>query len=158
MKTQYDLYHKYITETVPMAEAAGINPWECVRTNGVIFKDHPKFILEQQGYTFALTVLDETPVFPGDKLYGKSDGFCTEASVLEIDKLLLSEWSLKPPTKKRTFMLDGVELRSPIKDRHSYELRIVGFSEQHYNFSSSVDLRELEDVLYKLLTEARDKE
>lgn len=89
MKTYEQLMTHYWGEIVPMAEAAGVNPWECVRTKtGYVFHNHPKFNNnnEEENYTFALTVLERRPVFVGDKLYIKYDGFTIEASVLEETK------------------------------------------------------------------------
>lgn len=168
MKTQFDLWRKYCTETVPMAEAAGINPWECVKQPGFgYFTEHPDFDCTPESYTFALAVLEKRPVFVGDKLYRKYDGFTIGASVLEIDKLILSEWSLTPPTKKRTFMLGDKELPCPAKkppmNSHSLvvELRHTDgwMLQKHvFWFDNNNDAYLINAQLCEFLTQARNKD
>lgn len=104
MKTYDHPARKYWTETVPMAEAAGIDPWLCVRhltgifgSDKMYFKqeytDHPDFKLpeDKAGFTFALTVLEKVPVFIGSKVYhvspNQNDGTCGEWEVHGVDEL-----------------------------------------------------------------------
>lgn len=105
MKTYEQLMAYYWGVIVPMAEAAGIDPWLCVRTDGVIFKDHPKFILKYQEYTFAITVLEGKPVFIGDKLYSVITGQGYTVSDLSTS-CMMKNYTWTPPTKKRTFIVE----------------------------------------------------
>ena len=43
MKTYEQLMQHYWGKIVPMAEADGINPWECVKLGNDSMDDHPAF-------------------------------------------------------------------------------------------------------------------
>ena len=50
-----------------------IKPWQCVSYNGILnkFSAHPVFLTTQDlsKYGFAIDILEDRPVFPGDTLY-----------------------------------------------------------------------------------------
>ena len=106
-KTYEEIMQHYWGKIVPMAQAAGIKPWECVRhVNEDKFTDHPHFKGKQWHYTFAITILEGKPVFVGDKLYYKD----TEFIVADCsEKQSFSNVTWTPPAKKRTFMLGDEE-------------------------------------------------
>lgn len=153
MKTQFDLWRKYCTETVPMAEAAGIPPWECVRTKtGYVFHNHPQFNNnDPENYTFALAVLEGRPVFVGDRLYGKK----LPITVLANEHFNLADYTWTPPTKKRTFMLGDKELPCPDKNKGGYQIALI--SSKHF-FSDFHDAQKVANAIDEILTTARDKE
>ena len=111
MKTYEQLMKHYWGNIVPMAEADGIKPWECVRSTvspNLRYTDHPKFDDPRDGaYTFALTVLDGKPVFVGDRYWLKHVQEWVHAEL--NDNISESSCSWTPPTKKRTFMLELTE-------------------------------------------------
>lgn len=175
MKTYEQLMTHYWGVIVPMAEAAGIYPWLCVTAfKGDIFDDHPLFNCDPGCYTFALTILpDETgrgkPVFVGDVAYGNQLGHEYTATAdgwkLVDDYPLLpfldADLTWTPPTpkvtpKKRTFMLNGKELNSPVNKGKGYYLTRVAGNE--FYFTNYDDRNALDNILYELLTIARDKE
>lgn len=160
MKTYEQLMTHYWGVIVPMAEAAGINPWECVKYKTYLnhFTRHPEFALfEPSTITFALTVLEKRPVFVGDRLYGKN----LPITVLANEHFNLGDYTWTPPTpkvtpKKRTFMLNGKELNSPVnKGKGDYLTRVAG---NEFYFTNYDDRNALDNILYELLTIARDKE
>ena len=157
MKTYEQLMTHYWGVIVPMAEAAGIDPWECVRLHGYTGGTHPEFTHNPDYYTFALTVLEKRPVFVGDRLYGKN----LPITVLANEHFNLGDYTWTPPTpkvtpKKRTFMLNGKELNSPVnKGKGDYLTRVAG---NEFYFTNYDDRNALDNILYELLTIARDKE
>lgn len=171
MKTQFDLWRKYCTETVPMAEAAGVDPWLCVRYEGRIHDlGHPTFLGLPENYTFALTVLEKRPVFVGDKVFSNN---CTKPltikglskqygylSVGECTNYHIDILSWTPPTskvtpKKRTFMLGDKELPCPDKNKGGYQIALI--SSKHF-FSDFHDAQKVANAIDEILTAARDKE
>lgn len=157
MKTYEQLMTHYWGVIVPMAQAAGIYPWECVRLHGQSGGTHPEFTHSPGCYTFALTVLEKRPVFVGDRLYGKN----LPITVLANEHFNLGDYTWTPPTpkvtpKKRTFMLNGKELNSPVnKGKGDYLTRVAG---NEFYFTNYDDRNALDNILYELLTIARDKE
>ena len=176
MKTYEQLMTHYWGVIVPMAQAAGIDPWECVRLHGQSGGTHPEFTHSPGCYTFAITILpDETgrgkPVFVGDKLYANNcaepltiKGLSTIRGNLFVGECMnydIGILSWTPPTpkvtpKKRTFMLNGKELNSPVnKGKGDYLTRVAG---NEFYFTNYDDRNALDNILYELLTIARDKE
>lgn len=173
MKNQYDLWRKYITETVPMAEAAGINPWKCVKdtATGESFNKHPEFTLNANRYTFALTVLERKPVFVGDKVFSNN---CTKPlivkglskqygylSVGECADYAISILSWTPPTKKRTFMLGDKELPCPLKNEpcaDNLNYSTLCNDGHEFYFESCEDKTAWRKAITYFLASARDKE
>jgi hypothetical protein len=174
MKTYEQLMTHYWGVIVPMAQAAGIDPWECVRLHGQSGGTHPEFTHSPGCYTFALTILpDETgrgkPVFVGDVAYGNQLGHEYTATAdgwklvdhYPLLPFLDADLTWTPPTacctpKKRTFMLNGKELNSPVNKGKGYYLTRVAGNE--FYFTNYDDRNALDNILYELLTIARDKE
>lgn len=157
MKTQYDLLEHYWSVIVPMARKHGIKPWECVRICGTDRQNHPSFDFSTEDYTFALTILEGKPVFVGDKLWEKNiRKWLTVSEGFNASYYTASKVSWTPPTEKRTFMLGDKELPCPVKKGcGDYLTRVAG---NDFYFTNCNDRNALDDLLYKLLTEARDKE
>ena len=73
-----DLYLEY-PRVIRMCKGTALEdtPWKCVRAKirGALFTcDHPFFNGDPKGYTFAVGVLDNKPVFVGDSIYSKATG------------------------------------------------------------------------------------
>lgn len=163
MKTYDRPSRRYWGETVPMARAAGIDPWLCVKHRGMVCKEHPAFTSEPEAYTFAPTVLEGKPVFIGDKLWSK---FQNRQYVMD-DKFVSDpqNWTWTPPTasctpKKRTFMLGGREFNSPFAPckNHKDTIHYFDVGDMRVVFDNESDRDELHDYLVDLLMQARDKE
>lgn len=128
------------------------------RVDGRIHTYHPTFETNPEFYTFALTVLEKTPIFEGMKLYRIDTG----AEIL-WDMLLpenWANWTLTPPTKKRTFMLGGREFNSPFAPckNHKDTIHYFDVGDMRVVFDNKSDRDELHDYLIDLLMQARDKE
>lgn len=155
MKTYEQLMKHYWGVIVPMAEAAGVKPWECVRhVNEDEFTDHPKFEGKPWNYTFALTVLEQRPLFKGDTVYWKIDGELFIWEDGELDNYS-EDLTWTPPTKKRTFMINDYELNCPINDTNGCRLDFLGVD---YYFKSMRDRNKVASVINNILHTARDKE
>lgn len=168
MKTQAEQKAHYRNEIIPMVAKynfdhdTDIKPWECVRYCDDIIPSgtHPKFN-EPDNYTFNLTILEARPVFAGDRLYGKK----LPVTILAASGFCLEDYTWTPPAKKRTFVLNGVELPCPCSDqvKSIHELQIVlhgedSYAQQTFKFISDSETLRVYNGLTKLLTESRDKE
>lgn len=119
MKTRDELLEHYWSVIVPMARDHVIKPWECVRYGNeqATYNTHPKFKCNYAEYTFALTVLEGKPVFYSDKIYSKSgetfnwndSEYRRQLTMKGLKIATVWTWT-PPPTKKRTFVFNGVEL------------------------------------------------
>ena len=160
-KTQDELLEHYWSVIVPMARKYGIKPWECVRSTispDLRYASHPLFDdPRDKVYAFAITVLEGKPVFVGDNIYSKETDM--KISVMEHHAERYLKWEAMtwtPPTKKRTFVLNGVELASPVqKGCGSFVTRVAG---NEFFFTNYEDRNNLDNFLFDLLTAARDKE
>lgn len=148
-KTTDDLQEHYWSVIVPMCRkynaehGTDVKSWECVRLNGGMInggiEQHPTFTCKPYEYTFALTILEGKPLFPGVTIYSKlsTDTYC----VCESITMDWVNWTLTPPTKKRTFMLELNEQERNVLmhlSGTSYSKVLIG--------------------LYDKLAESRDKE
>lgn len=121
-------------------------PWKCIR--GLTFDNHPMFrgTLDLE---FAVAILEDEPLFVGDKVYWKHDG--TE---FDWNKINLSLWDYllnitrTPP--KRTFTLNGVELPRPSKTgKVSF-----GFVSELICFESYSDAEQVSSAIKRILEDA----
>jgi len=167
-KTYEELMTHYWGKIVPMAQAAGIKPWECVRSTvscNLRYADHPKFDdPRNNAYTFAISILEGKPVFVGDRLYSNGGEYChvEEASInlSSIGRVSLAcvnwdNWTWTPPAKKRTFMLNGQEYSSPINDVNGCRLDFLGVD---YYFETVRERNNVASAINNILQNARDKE
>lgn len=113
MKTYEQLMQHYWGVIVPMAEAAGINSWECVKYRGEKTCGHPNFTLHRHLYTFAVAALEGKPVFVGDKLWLKGGHQITVEDNLYINTGVMT-WT---PPAKRTFEINGHEVPEPMREK-----------------------------------------
>lgn len=179
MKTQQELMQAYWGPggTVDMVRVyntkhlCDVKPWECVKCEGN-FKKHPEFTAHPEAYTFALTILyddkrkEHRPVWVGSELYANN---CTKPltikgkseqwgylSVGECTNYAISILSWNPPTPKRTFKLNDLELPCPEKrDEGGFLTTICG---EPFLFDTWKDCADFKTKLKALLTAARDKE
>ena len=133
-----------------------IKPQECILHYGSIWESnisHPSF--EADNYKLAVAIIDDKPIFAGDKIYSKDDGVC--ATVLDGAFYDPKNWTLTPPKpkKKRTFDLNGKKLPCPGEDYDESALELLG---EHFYFESLEDRNEVAREIIKLLDNARDKD
>jgi hypothetical protein len=171
MKTQQELMQAYWAPggTVDMVKeynekhGTDVKPWECVKCDGD-FNRHPEFTALPEAYAFALTILyddkrkEHRPVFVGDKIYcvtGNGQPW-TVSSIAAIAKPgAWDKWSWNPPTPKRTFMLNDVEVPCPVNSEDGTCL-VIG--NKVFYFETLEQRTLVCHALVELLTAARDKD
>ena len=142
-----DLYREW-ARVLDMCEGKKVRPEDCWKWDGAIQHFYPCLTNRRPLYDFAVAILEDKPVFVGDKLYLKDtqvSGIVTEHWT-NINANLYS-WTTK------TFMLNGVELPCP-DSSNEHELIIMGFEEHAYHFIKSCDIKKVEDAINKLLQDA----
>jgi hypothetical protein len=186
-KTVIDLMRKYV-RVADMCEAYSakhntyVEPWKCVlwlgETSGTWkeYSDHPnKTDWLEFKHKFAVAIVEAKPVFVGDKLYCR-DGYFEKQIVHAngyagnrgfhyaiFDDYLT--WT--KPQPKRTFMINGKESPSPLKqseidslpDGSTHALEIFsGEFGCKFEFLTEDDSDNAYIAIRNLLTEERDKE
>ena len=121
-------------------------PWKCIR--GLTFDNHPMFrgTLDLE---FAVAILEDEPLFVGDKVYWKRDGrdFNWDVWSIPVDKW--DYWVTRNPPK-RTFTLNGVELPRPSKTgKVSF-----GFVSELICFESYSDAEQVSSAIKRILEDA----
>ncbi len=158
-KTQRELNLEYWGRVHDMCDAynkqhgTNIKTQQCVKYYGNVWDlpiKHPVF--DAKNYDLAVAIIDDTPVFVGDKIYTKRAG--QEVTVTE-GFLSAIDYTLKPLKKKRTFDLNGQQLPCPSEDYDESVLELLG---EHYYFESIEDRNEVAREIIKLLDNALDKE
>ena len=158
-KTQRELVLEYWGRVYDMCDAynkqhgTNIKTQQCVKHCGGKWnlKEHPMF--DGHKYDLAVAIIEDTPVFVGNKIYTKRAG--QEVTVSE-GFLSAIDYTLTPPKKKRTFDLNGQQLPCP-----SDEILCactLDFLGNDFYFESMEDRNKVEKAINDLLSNARDKE
>lgn len=157
-KTQRDLNLEYWGRIHDMCDAynkqhgTNIKPQQCVRLNGRLWEhDHPVF--DGRKYDLAVAIIEDTPVFVGDKIYHKS--MKHSVTIIEGAFYDCRYWTLTPPKPQRTFELNGRQLPCPSNETDNYRIDLLG---EYYCFDSIDDRNKVAKALMNLLDDARDKE
>ena len=158
-KTQRELNLEYWGRIHDMCDAynnehgTNIKPQKCVKNCGTMWclKEHP--IFDGQSYDLAVAIIEDTPVFVGDKIYHKA--MKHSVTIIEGAFYDCRYWTLTPPKPQRTFELNGKELPCPCEDYDESVLELLG---EHYYFESIEDRNEVAREIIKLLDNARDKD
>ena len=157
-KTQRELNLEYWGRVYDMCDSynkqhgTSISPQQCVKNDGYIWNSKVNPLFDGRKYDLAVAIIDDTPVFVGDKIYTKRTGqdiTVTEGFLSAID------YTLKPPKKKRTFDLNGQQLPCPSEDYDESVLELLG---EHFYFESLEDRNKVAKAINDLLNNARDKE
>ena len=140
-----DLYREW-ARVLDMCEGLNIKQsiiWRCVKVEGMPLNEEPRFIFHSSRYSFAIAILEDKPVFVGDKVYSKFDGMELRVDPSGFDWATVS-WN--PP--KKTFMLNGEELPCPDADgRWGFKIGI----DHHVCFKTSSDCLKVQQAIHKLL-------
>lgn len=156
---QNDLYIEY-ARVIKMCNGTALEnkPWLCVKKfNGTcIFDTHPSFTSNPELYEFAVAILEDRPVFPGDILYLKSSGLEYVADKYTTASAV-SDMTWQPPKPKRTFVLNGVELPCPVDWRESSNGDVAVIDGEVLWFKTRMDADLVRNTLSKIFREARDK-
>jgi hypothetical protein len=157
-KTQRELNLEYWGRVYDMCDAYnkqhGTNTQhkDCVRYHGDIWESihHPVF--NDTEYSLAVAIIDDTPVFVGDKIYHKAmKHFVT---IIEGEFYDCRYWTLTPPKPQRTFELNGQQLPCPSEDYDENVLELFG---EYYYFESMEDRNKVAQAINILFNNARAK-
>jgi len=159
-KTQRELNLEYWGRVYDMCDSynkqhgTSISPQQCVKNDGYIWNSKVNPLFDGRKYDLAVAIIEDTPVFAGDKIYTKRT--CQEITVTE-GFLSAIDYTLKPPKKKRTFELNGKQLPCPSNNEFcdTYMLDIIGVN---YYFESMEDRNIVARELLNLIADARDKD
>jgi hypothetical protein len=158
-KTQRELNLEYWGRVHDMCDAynkqhgTNIKTQQCVKYYGNVWDlpiKHPVF--DDRNYDLAVAIIEDTPVFVGDKIYHKAHKHCVKIIEGDFD---YRYWTLTPPKKKRTFDLNGQQLPCPSEDYDESALELLG---EHFYFESLEDRNEVAKAINDLLNNARDKD
>lgn len=135
-----------------------IKPQQCIKVDGGKWNSskHPVFDIDPSEYSLAVAIIENKPVFVGDKIYTKRTG----QEVIIPDRMLLNQqlkWTLTPPKPQRTFELNGQQLPCPSNDEFcdTCLLDVLG---EYYYFESVEDRNKVAKAINNLLNNARDKD
>lgn len=147
MKNVNDKYVEY-ARVINMCNSTKFEnePWKCIK--GYAFTNHPTFG-NTSDLEFAVAILEDEPLFVGDKVYWKRDGrdFNWDVWSIPVDKW--DYWVTRTPPK-RTFMLNGVELPRPSKTgKVSF-----GFVSELICFESYSDAEQVSSAIKRILDDA----
>lgn len=147
MKTS-DLHREW-ARVLDMCEGTIVNPFSCWKYNGEDRWFNPihngEFDGDPNKHEFAITILEDKPVFVGDKLYAKSTG---ESIVVCESHLFLKGLSWNKPNKK--FILNGQELPCPVKLNGSVKHSFM-FGVRAVSFDTFEDCTKVYNAINKLL-------
>ena len=160
-KTQRELNLEYWGRVHDMCDAynkqhgTSIKPQDCVKNRGNVWNlpiKHPVF--DDKNYDLAVAIIEDTPVFVGDKIYHKAHKHCVKIIEGDFD---YRYWTITPPKPKRTFNLNGQQLPCPSNNEFcdTYLLDILG---EYYYFESMEDRNNVAQAINILFNNARDKE
>ncbi len=157
-KTQRELNLEYWGRVYDMCDSynkqhgTSISPQQCVKNDGYIWnsKVHPVF--DGSKYDLAVAIIEDTPVFVGDKIYTKRTG--QEITVTE-GFLSAIDYTLTPPKKKRTFDLNGKQLPCPETAPCGFTLSLFG---HNFYYEEYQDVNKVERAIFDMLNNALDKD
>lgn len=158
-KTQRELNMEYWGRVYDMCDSynkqhgTSISPQQCVKNDGYIWNSKVNPLFDGRKYDLAVAIIEDTPVFAGDKIYTKRT--CQEITVTE-GFLSAIDYTLTQP-QKRTFELNGQQLPCPSNNEFcdTYMLDIIGVN---YYFESMEDRNIVARELLNLIADARDKD
>ena len=136
-----DLYREWAS-VLDMCDGTNVDPNDCWKFNGE-FKNRCIEFDSCGKYEFMVAILEDKPVFVGDKVYDQYDG---SESVVDYRPESLDGFSRNPP--KKTFMLNGEELPCPVKSGEWY-FTIGG--QLIVRFKRAGDLVKVQKAIMKLL-------
>mgnify|MGYP003440084865 CR=1 FL=1 len=162
-KTQRELNMEYWGRVHDMCDAynkqhgTNIKTQQCVKYYGNVWDDlpikHPVF--DDKNYDLAVAIIEDTPVFVGDKIYHKAHKHCVKIIEGDFD---YRYWTLTPPKPKRTFELNGQQLPCPVRAKVTNVGTYMQVAGNNYHFDSAEDRSKVALAIFRILDNARDKE
>ena len=127
-----DLYLEY-ARCIEMCKRTNLEdtPWQRVKdSRGNTYINNPTFLSNPDDYKFAVAILEDKPVFVGDKICRLSNGRILTVmhhnELSDGSRMIQSnKFTWEPPAPKRTFQLNRVELPCPewIADTTTSEIK-----------------------------------
>ena len=157
-KTQRELFLEYCGRVYDMCDAynkqhgTNIKPQDCVKYDANVLESTTQTVFYGTKYDLAVAIIDDTPVFVGDKIYTKRTG--QEVTVSE-GFLSAIDYTLTPPKPKRTFDLNGKQLPCPETAPCGFTLSLFG---HNFYYEEYEDVNKVERAIFDMLNNARDKE
>lgn len=156
-KTQRELVLEFWGRLYDMCDdynkrhGTNIKPQDCVKHCGGKWnlKEPPMF--DGHKYDLAVAIIEDKPVFVGDKIYTKRTG--QEITVTE-GFLSAVDYTLTRP-HKRTFELNGKQLPCPETAPCGFTLSLFG---HNFYYAEYEDVNKVERAIFDMLNNARDKE
>lgn len=155
-----DLYREW-ARVMDMCDSTGVMPWHCVvvpETREPHRNDRmPDFVLPNSFYEFAVAILEDKPVFVGDRIWLKSIGAYSIVPAKEALHTGITDEYCSWVEPKKTFMLNGVELPCPDgkDDYYGYSLDILHKKFHKFYFKNNEDEIKVAEAIIKLLEDAR---
>ena len=159
-KTQRELNLEYWGRVHDMCDAynkqhgTSIKTQDCVKNRGNVWSlptKHPVF--DDRNYSLAVAIIEDTPVFVGDKIYHKAQKHCVP--VMEGAFYDPSYWTITPPKEKRTFNLNGHQLPCPETAPCGFTISLFG---HNFYYEEYEDVNKVERAIFDMLNNARDKD
>ena len=156
-KTQRELFLEYCGRVYDMCDAynkqhgTNIKPQDCVKYDANVLESTTQTVFYGTKYDLAVAIIDDTPVFVGDKIYTKRTG--QEVTVSE-GFLSAIDYTLTPPKPKRTFDLNGKQLPCPETAPCGFTLSLFG---HNFYYEEYEDVNKVERAI-DMLNNARDKD
>ena len=159
-KTQRELNLEYWGRVHDMCDAynkqhgTNIKTQQCVKYYGNVWDlpiKHP--IFDDKNYDLAVAIIEDTPVFVGDKIYHKGMKHCV--NIIEGAFYDYRYWTLTPPKPKRTFELNRKQLPCPETAPCGFTLVLFG---HNFYYEEYEDVNKVERAIFDMLNNAGDKE
>jgi hypothetical protein len=165
-----NLYREYV-RVLDMCKGTKVVAYNCVKYRGAVLHMQPSFDgLDYAGYSFAIGIVEDKPVFPGDALYVKNsqdikdkvtvEGYFKSSKYVKLtsgvnDNIAITSLTWQEP--KRTFRLNREELPLPddvkggsMSERGTYFIPPEAFAE--FRWDSCEDRDRVMNVITKLLS------
>lgn len=145
--TYRDLMHHYWGHIFDMCKHTKLQgrEWECVRFETEKLEDHPTFISPPEYYEFAVGIVEDRPVFPGDRLWEPGKPLIVD----EYTDLFHLTWI--PPSQEECIQ----NLPAPVGKSEGLILIMSG--EEQFYVRTYKDYEQWRAYFASLLIAARDK-
>lgn len=153
LNTKSSLYRKY-ADMIEMCEGTDIHVYKCVKCNGGILSDTPMFNYPPETYTFAIGIIEGTPVFIGDTVYSKNSrslNIVDEHTALDLCTLV---------KQKKMMKIGDKEVPAPLSIQEASKLSSsyqIYTAECPFVFENQYDANETLDAIVSMMDKGRDQ-
>lgn len=142
-----DLYRKW-ARVLDMCDGTDVSPNICVKYAGDNSDCEIRFTSHPDNYEFAVAILEGKPVFAGDMVWGKKVERYLKTSDLSSQYTINDNCCSWHEPKKKTFVLNSVELPSPVSNSNGVRLDFLGVD---YFFETVEDRNKVAAAIADLL-------